>query len=300
MAQNWTELYGVKMNSEIADYIKMNGFFIVLRAEKDEEPITEQGKMPEMVLLDDRYPWVACWPNRCRICGRWNGCNCPRSAMPLRALHLFVWDFFKGKTHPRKKGEVIHHRNLDKKDARLKNLGKGTPRAHGLAHKARRQKFSRRKRYDFGGLRFRPRLPARVITRTDLIGKTDTIPAKVPAVPSKARHLHEVELRLGEDHERLSSQLRHLDSGQPIQKSAPSSAWRTPRTRMLKLIMPRLEPTAGEAAFLLNMVLHRFDLDAVAAATGEHVDLLRAFYERPAVSEAVRRWRQYRRLPLAE
>lgn len=296
MPQNWTEMNGVKMHNEIAEYIKMNGFFVVLRAENDEEPI--HGKMTERDLQDDGYPWIACWPNRCPVCGRFDRCTCPRSPIPLRALHLFTWDFFKGKTHPRKKGEVIHHRNLDKKDARLKNLGKGTPRAHGLAHKARRQKFSRNKKYDFGGLRFRPRQPARVTTRTDLIGKTEKISPKVPAI-SKARHVHEVELRLGLHHERLSAILRHLDSDHPIQKSAPSSAWRTPRTRMLKLVMPRLEPTAGEAAFVLFLVLHRFDLEAVAAATGEHVELLCAFYERPAVSEAVRRWRASKRLPLA-
>ncbi len=68
----------------------------------------------------------------------------------MRALHLLVWDFFKGKTNPREKGEIIHHRNLDRKDARIKNLGKGTRREHGLAHKARRQKFSKKKKYDLG------------------------------------------------------------------------------------------------------------------------------------------------------
>jgi hypothetical protein len=218
--------------------------------------------------------------------------------VPLRAVHLLTWDFFKGETDPRKKGEVIHHRNLDKRDARLKNLGKGTRRAHGLAHKARRQKFSPTKRYDFGGLRFRPRLPARVITRSDLIGQTQEIPSKVPAVLSWARRVHEVELRLGLHHERLSVLLRHLDSGAPIQKSAPSAAWRAPRTRMLKLTMPRLEPTPGEASFVLYLVQHHFDLEAVAGETGEHIEFLRAFYERPAVSEAVRRWRVSKRLPL--
>jgi hypothetical protein len=117
-------------------------------------------------------------------------------------------------------------------------------------------------------------------------------------MPSKADHIAEMELRLGGLHEELSSALAHLDSGARITKSAPTAAWRTPRTRMLGLKAPRLHLTIGEAAFVLLLVRHRFDLDKVAEATREHVDLLRALFARPAVDEAIRRWRRYRRLPL--
>jgi uncharacterized protein YjiS (DUF1127 family) len=300
MPQNWVEMYGVKMNVEIADYIKANNFFIILRDQEDEEPEDDSSKkMSEHKKPEGGYPWIFYWPKKCPICGRWDGCMCSRVPVPYRVLHLFVWDFFFGTIRPRKKGEVIHHKNLDKMDARIKKLGKGTRRSHGLAHKARRQRFSRRERFDLGSMNFRPRLPARVITRADLIGKTEKIPPKLPPMPSKARHVQEVEKRLGVRHQQLSLDMARLDSGEPITKSAPSSAWRTPKARMLGLKEPRLESTAGEAAFVLLLVRHRFDLDAVALATGEHLDLLRAFYERPAVSEAVRRWREHRRLPLA-
>lgn len=293
MPQNWIEMSGVKMNKEVASYILANHFLIILRAEEDDQDEKKSGKTTESL-----YPWAAYIPKKCAFCGRYDGCCCPRVPVPLKPVHIIAWDFFFGTSRPRRSGEVVHHKNGDKMDARIKNLGKGTRRAHGLAHKARRQKFSKKETYNFKGLRFRPRLPARVVTRAELIGKTEKIPVPAPPMPSKARHVQEVEQRLGLQHERLSEILRHLDSGQAIPKSAPSSAWRTPRSRMLRLKMPRLEPTAGEAAFVLFLVLHRFDLDAVAAAAGEHLDLLRPLYERPAVSEAVRRWRQHRRLPL--
>ena len=298
MAQNWVEMNGVKMNVEIAGYLKANNLFLIMRAEEDEGFIVSPKKMSMGEIEKRGYPWVAYWPKKCPLCGRYEYCSCPRPPVPMRALHLLVWDFFKGTTNPRKKGEVIHHRNLDKKDARIKNFGKGTRREHGLAHKARRQKFSKKEKYHLGSMNFRPRQPARVVTRTDLIGRTEPIPVTPPPMPSKADHIAEMELRLGGRYEELSRGLAHLDSGAPITKSAPSAAWRTARTRMLGLKAPRLHLTVGEAAFVLLLVRHRFDLHELAEATGEHIDLLRALFARPALDEAIRRWRTYRRLPL--
>ncbi len=299
MAQNWVEMNGVKLNIEIADYLKAHNLFLIMRAEQDEDFTLAPKEMSKSEIEKRGYPWAAYWPRKCPLCGRYENCTCPRPPVPVRALHLLVWDFFKGTTNPREKGEIIHHQNLDKKDARIKNLGKGTRREHGLAHKARRQKFSKKEKYHLGAMNFRPRQPARIVTRTDLVGKTEPISVTLPPMPSKADHIAEMELRLGGLHEELSSALAHLDSSAPITKSAPSPAWRTPRTRMLGLKAPRLHPTLGEAAFVLLLVRHRFDLEKVAEATGEHVDLLRALFSRPAVDEALRRWRRHGRLPLA-
>lgn len=298
MAQNWIDMNGVKMNIEVADYLKAKGLFLIMRAEED---VGDQAKkMSKAEVEKDGYPWIACWPKTCPLCGRIDSCTCPRAAIPMCALHLFAWDFLRGATNPRKKGEVIHHKNRDKKDARIKNLGKGTRREHGLAHKARRQKFSKRNRHDLRSVNFRPRQPARVVTRTELIGRTEPIPPKAPPMPSKARHIRDVEQRLAGRYDELSTSLAHLDSCEPITKAAPAPAWRSPRTRMLGLKAPRLDLTDGEAAFVLLLVQHRFDLEKLAEATGEHVDLLRDLLHRPAVDEAVRRWRRHRRLPLAK
>lgn len=295
--QNWTTMGRVKMNNEIADYIVKNDFFLIFREEEDEE---SKKTSVNVTICDDgknsRYPWIAYWPPRCRIC-RAVRCPCSRRPVPIQSLHHFTWRFFRGSSDPRKKGEIIHHQNLDKLDARLKNLGKGTRRVHGLAHRARAQRFSPRKRHDVGNL-FRPPLPARVVSRPELVG-TLVVPEKnLPKKVTKRQELGEMEYRLGGQYYALSDELAHLDSGLEI-PPVPLSAWRSPRTRMLKIVVPKLDPSPGESVFVMLLVKHGFVLDDVVRETGEHPNLLRAMFKRPAVSRFLELWRTMRVLPLA-
>ncbi len=68
---------------------------------------------------------------------------------------------------------------------------------------------------------------------------------------------------------------------------------------MLGIHMPKLAPSPGEAVFVMMLVKHRHNIDAVAGVTGEHPDLLRALYHRPAVSQGISNWNKYKVLPLA-
>ncbi len=63
---------------------------------------------------------------------------------PIEPLHDATWHFFKGGLRPKKEGEVIHHIDEDKLNATIANLGIGTPQVHGLAHAAKRQRFTPR------------------------------------------------------------------------------------------------------------------------------------------------------------
>jgi hypothetical protein len=162
----------------------------------------------------------------------------------------------------------------------------------------RRQKFSKRKRDHLGDFNYSPRQPARVITRTELIGTTVPLPPKRSRPLSKGELVQEVETRLGLLFDDLAAEMAPLDSGAPMPKSAPPEAWWSPKSRIHRIKMPKLEPSPGEAAFVMELVKNQHDLDAVAAETGENIDILRAFYELPAVSEALRHWRVFKRLPL--
>ena len=143
MAQNWVFLNGVKINNEIFECIKENNYIIVFHEDEDDDP--EKKKIKNITTSkkskNDLYPWVAYIPTTCRICKK-TICPCLRPPVRFRSLHTFVWGFFNRFTNPRQDGEDIHHKNRDKLDARIKNLGKGSRRGHGLAHKLHRQKFS--------------------------------------------------------------------------------------------------------------------------------------------------------------
>ena len=117
-------------------------------------------------------------------------------------------------------------------------------------------------------------------------------------MPSKAKKVREMEHRLGEHYYTLSGEMAHLDSG-AVLPTVPASEWRTPKTRMLGIMMPKLDPSPGESVFVMLLARNRFDIDAIAAEIGEHPDLLRALYERPAVSAAVELWHKKKVLPLA-
>jgi hypothetical protein len=299
MGQNWIELNGAKMMLEIAEYISMCNMFIMYRLhDGDDVHHGDQDGMTSSHLPDSNmYPWAAYMaPPSCACMS--GTCSCPRRIIPFQALHLLSWDRINGASNPRKKGEVVHHINEDKHDARIKNLGKGSRSAHVRAHNARKRKFSFKEKHDFGGFRFHPHQPARVIPRPEMIGvKAEARNTQRPV--SKKMRVKLMVNRLAARWEQLSIELAHLDSGKPIPKGAPRAAWNAPKTRMLGLRMPRMEPSAGEAAFVLLYVKHGYDLHAVAADTGEPRELLEVLKKVPAVDVAISRWGNEQRLPLA-
>jgi len=97
--------------------------------------------------------------------------------------------------------------------------------------------------------------------------------------------------------ETLWGEMKGLDSGESIPRTTAKSQWRDSKTRKLGLKMPRYCFTEGEAAFVLLLIRHGFDLERVAQGVGEPVDLLAPFYQRPSVHVALLRWREHRRLP---
>lgn len=283
--QNWLEVNGVKVNYDVFFQLEDEGLVIEKRVE-------------------DEYPWVFYRPSLCDSC-RVSFCGCPRPLKKLIALHHFVWDFYNGRSNPRREHEVIHHQGVEstdeamnKMDARIKNLGKGTPSTHAKAHNERKRKRGHRERTDFGGFRFRPHLPARVVARPELIG-IKVPPRKRTTTVSLAQRLFRVEHALAALFDSLWATMSHLDSGVAIPRGAPRSAWKEGKTRSLGLKMPRLGCTRAEVAFVLLCIRHRFEIEAVAEAVGEPAELLRTFLNRPSISESLRRWQKFRRLPLA-
>jgi len=277
-AQNWTEVNGVKVNNEVLADLESQALVIVMG--------------------EDGYPWVARIPPVCPSCG-FSRCDHPRAPTQWMWLHLFVWDFYaaRGLRPVRKMGDVIHHQRGDKLDARIKRLGRGNPTSHARAHNAKKRIHSPRERYDFGGLRFRPQQPARVVSRPEQVG----LPAPVARTPPRALTLREralaLEWKLAQRLEALLEAMKGLDSGEAIPRTTAKSEWRDSKTRKLGLKMPRYCCTEGEAAFVLLLIRHGFDLKRVAHDVGEPVEMLTSFYQRPSVNVALQRWHDHRRLP---
>jgi hypothetical protein len=83
---------------------------------------------------------------------------------PIAPLHECVYDFYMGGIRPRKPGEIVHHRDHDKMNATIENLGVGSRSAHALAHSEKRQRFTPRKKWDlFGWFRPQGEAPHRVL-----------------------------------------------------------------------------------------------------------------------------------------
>lgn len=304
MGQNWNEMNGAKMMNEIFAFIVANNMTIIFCKSSGDDPDDvhdgghqqpEDGMTESHLPHPDKYPWIATVAPPSCACGS-GGCGCPRRFVPWRALHLYTWDHFKGATRPRKSQEVVHHKNHDKHDARIKNLGVGTRSAHARAHNLRRQKFAPKKRQDLRGF-YRPQhQPGPVTSRPEMIGSVGA-----PAIDRPLSTRDRIKMMVGMmgiRWEQLSAELAHLDSGNPIARGAPRAAWKAPKTRKMGIRMPRLDLWAGEAVFVLLLVKHRFDMDAVAADAGEPRELLQTLWKVPAVSVAVSRWRNQRRLPL--
>lgn len=299
--QNWRVINGVKVDKSFAQFMAFNEFVIVFHDVDDdaEHDVAEDGMTLSHLPGPASYPWLGYRLRRCRAC-LVTTCACPRPLVRWRVLHLVVWDYMRGSSRPRKPGEVVHHKRGDKMDARIKMLGVGTRKAHGVVHKLHRQRFSARERFHFGGFRFRPPLPARVVPRPELIGTSITPPKKAPKGQSLQARLSGVEARLAQRHEALSLELRHRDSGRPIPAAVTEAEWRAPRTRMLGLYRPRTELSPGEAAYVLLLAKHGFDAAAAAEDAGELPELLAVLWRRPSVNLALTNWRQLRRLPLAD
>jgi hypothetical protein len=276
--QNWAEVNGVKVNNEVLAELQAKGLVITMG--------------------EDGYPWVASIRPLCPACGLAH-CSHPRAPMRWMWLHLFAWDFYatRGLRPERKKGDVIHHQRGDKLDARIKRLGRGTPTSHARAHNAKKRLHSPRERHDFGGLRYRPPQPARVVSRPELVGLPAPVARTPPRVPTMRERVLGVEWKLAKRVETLWEEMKGLDSGESIPRTTAKSEWRDSKTRKLGLKMPRLHCTEGEAAFVLLLIRHGFDLERVAQDVGEPVELLAPFYQRPSVNVALQRWREHRRLP---
>jgi hypothetical protein len=300
MGQNWIELNGAKVMNEIADYITENNMIIFYRRHEGEDDLRDDADegMTESHLPDPRmYPWAAYIAPPSCACGA-GGCACPRRFIPIQALHLLTWDRLKGSSDPRKKGQVVHHRNHDKADSRLKNLAKGSRSAHVRAHNAAKRRFSPRERLHTDGFRHHPHQPARVVSRPEMIGMKVEAQNTLPRPVSMKKRVMLMVNRLAVRWEALSAELAHNDSGRSIPRAAPRAAWNAPNSRRLGLLMPRMEIAAGEAVFVLLNVKHKFDMDAVAVDAGEPRELLEELRKVPAVDVAISRWRSEKRLPL--
>jgi len=298
MGQNWSFLNGARVMNEIADCISRNNMVIIYRSYDGDGGDDREDEMTYSHLPHpDMYPWAGFVARSSCACVS-TECRCVPRIIWHQALHLMTWDLLRGATNPRRPGEVVHHRNEDKHDARLKNLGKGTRAAHARAHRMRRRKFSYRERINFGGFRHRPHQPARVESRPEMIGMV--VPAAPRRPPTKNDLVKEMLRRLGGRWVSLSDELAHLDSGMPIPRGPPRAAWMDGKTRMLGLKMPRLKLFPGEAVFVLLAVKHKFDLDSVATDAGERRALLESLMKRTAVSVAIERWHKQKRLPLAQ
>lgn len=260
------------------------------------------------VPYDENYPWLF------------------DADGPIEPLHVATWNFFKGGIRPKKEGEVIHHIDGDKLNATLANLGIGTPRVHGLAHAAKRQKFKYRKRWHLGGL-YRPQAEAKVRSlgfieelryRDELLareaqraedaaklrawivaarsrgGTSSNSPGPAAGAPPRVLGPLDAERVLAAALPRLRAEVDHLDTGEKI--PPPSSRPRR-RDRLLDIRRIRRGCTPGEAALVRLLVKHHFDLDAAAEEVKVPVALMEKMKKTTAVDLAIQNWIDCGRLP---
>ena len=215
-------------------------------------------------------------------------------------LHVWVHDaaVSDGLRRPLRAGNEIHHRNEQKLDARLHNLEQLPPEIHRKVHR-RRRAAKRRKRQWLGGF-YRPRTPGPV-TRPALAPGEETL----RGLDAPKNHIQPPSQRL----ERcLREWLPYVRcavgwrcSGAPIPR-APRG-WKN--AQRMGIHSPRLALTDAESALVGYLAAHSSDLVAVVSSFATALALpdeqveghLRAMMRRPAVDQALSRWREHRRLP---
>jgi hypothetical protein len=248
--------------------------------------------------MKDAYPWVIRPAIRCLACAR-SPCVHGKPEKFLMPLHVFVWVERNGFITPEPNGRprVIHHKNEDKCDARIKNLALGTQSAHAKLHNSKRRKYGRRKRQSFNGL-FRPHQPAQVIDVPEEIKKTLSPPPVKKGPKTLTEKIYELEEVLRRNYEFVLQGTAYLEGhGTAIPRSASAKDWRKPQTRLLGLRMPRMACSEAEACFVRLYASFDLELGRVADDLGEPVHLLRHLLNRVAVAVAVDRWVKHRRLP---
>ncbi len=284
--QNWEtqkifegdEIFLVKVNTEIADTLFERKLILKMK---------------------NGYPWVVRpASSACSSCGS-SPCPHGKPEKFLMALHVFVWIEKNGLMLPDPEGRQrsIHHKNEEKLDARIKNLAVGTQAAHALHHNSKRRKHSQRKRFNSAGL-YRPHQPAQVVEVTEEEKKKILPSKKSNTGPTLFDEIRALEKVLEDNFDEVLKDTAHLEGqGRSIPRSAPVSEWRSPKTRLMGLRMPRMACSKAEACFVRVYASHDLDLARVAEVLDVRQALLHHLLRRVPVAVAVERWVKHRRLP---
>lgn len=194
--REWREIAGCKVDLAVHDHLIAHGMSVR--------------------MAPDGYPWVH-----------------EAGGKRVQPLHLFAWDLLRGSIRPRKLGEIIHHRTGNKRDARIRELGIGTPREHGRVHRLHDQKFQRRKKLNLLGF-YRPHARAKIFTvyqRPGIRSESEegqqqwvTRPAPRWESAASAELHRRLEARLVD----LQAAVDHLDSGAKIPATPMSVSPRRP------------------------------------------------------------------------
>lgn len=290
--QNWETLkifegdkiFSVKINTEIADTLFERKLILKMK---------------------EGYPWVVRpASSSCSSCASSSStssaCAHGKPEKFLMALHVFVWIEKNGlmKPDPHGRQQSIHHKNENKLDARIKNLALGTQAAHARLHNSKRRRYSRRKRFEAAGL-YRPHQPAQVVELTEEEKKKIVPPKKNPnAAKTLFDEIRSLEEVLENNFEEVLEDTAHLEGqGKAIPRSAPVSEWRSSKSRLMGLHMPRMACSKAEACFVRVYASHGLDLARVAEVLAVREGLLHHLLRRVPVAVAVERWVKYRRLP---
>jgi HNH endonuclease len=271
---NWTTINGIKIDDE--DFSALLRDNLEVWMDQKEYPI---------------YGFFAC-----SICAA-QTCLHQRTLVRMGYLHDWIWD----RAHPerpKRRGEIIHHKDHHPSNARRKNLGIGDRRAHALTHTAKKQKFSPRKKQNLFRW-YRPPQPARVIDRPDILalGMKEEPPKKKEKILSRQQQLRLLERRLEELLPPLEEEMKDRDSGIPIPRSASTREWRNPQTRRLGIRTPRLGCTEAEVALVFLLIKSAYSIEAVSESIYANAGLLQEIRSRPSVDRALTNWRSYGRLP---
>lgn len=279
-----------------AEYLTTNGERILACVVVDVAALAALSREGLSIQIDGRadkhYAWVV-GPTGTRI----------------KRLHQWVWHFWRGVADPQRKGEVIHHVNHDKFDNTLANLRKEPRSRHAAHHNAGRQIFRPHKRDNLGDL-WRPPARKPMDSRPEFVGMSrEQYEAKtgLKSVPPKSasrstkQQSKAVEARLTYDLGRLRQEVDHLDEGKRIPRRRSRRKWTEPSTRRLGLTSPRRGCNMAEAAFVRYAIkfgwpsLDREEVtEKIATAIDSTPLIVRSFWNRIAVDEAMQAWVSHR------